>query len=26
MRSEDPEEMVRTLAGTSDSTTEHFLP
>ncbi len=26
MRSEDPEEMVRTLAGMSDSTTEHFLP
>ncbi len=26
MRSDDPEEMVRTLAGTSDSTTEHFLP
>lgn len=26
MRSEDPEEMVRRLAGMNDSTTEHFLP
>lgn len=26
MRSPDPEEMVRLLAGMSDSTTEHFLP
>ncbi len=26
MRSDDPEEMVRNLAGLSDSTTEHFLP
>lgn len=26
MRSDDPEEMVRTLAGMSDTTTEHFLP
>lgn len=26
MRSEDPEEMVRLLAGMSDATSEHFLP
>ena len=26
MRSDNPEEMVRTLAGMSDNTTEHFLP
>lgn len=26
MRSDDPEEMVRTLAGMSDATSEHFLP
>jgi len=26
MRSDNPEEMVRTLAGVSDATSEHFLP